>query len=554
MEKGEQPGADIVVCKPYSVVERLSNSPADAKKVMESSGHAGKARPAWAWPAAALLITGVLVSPFLVVDVPAVLDYPNHLARFYILARPNDPFLSRMYAAHWSVLPNVGIDLIGQTLLRILPVHVAGRILLALSLLAPLIGTVLYARAAFGRWTWWSLGAAVIGFNGIFFLGFMNFLLSMGVALAGAGAWRLLQRRGNCAPTVLVGAVTGLAAYFCHLLGFAFFALMIGAQEADGLLALLRDGRLSWRRSIRVIGLLAAALGPPLALYVITHHSTQRGDVLLWLWRAKLFEWAMPFFTYDRWLTFSTALVVLLVVTSVRRGARRASGVALALVTLAILFVAAPFAAAGGAVLDARLPVMAAFLIFAGLAPQMSLRDGGAIAAVLIAVGVARSAEIAVNWQGRAEDLAELRTILAPVGPGAKVLPAQTDFRDPLHEGHGRVLQGFMRVDDHLAALALIERRAFWPLLFADPAQQPVVVLPPYDRMAATGMTAPLAWRTLAEASSPVAQLRSPYLTDWRGSFDYVLVLGPRPSAESTPRGLSLVRAGVEASLYRVDR
>jgi hypothetical protein len=148
-----------------------------AEDAQEQSGvRPDPARPPWAWATAALLISAVLLSPFLIVEVPAVLDYPNHLARLYILAGPGDPILSPMYAAQWSALPNIGMDLIGRALLRILPVHVAGRVLLALSLMAPPAGTALYARAAFGRWPWWSLGAAVIAFNGVFFLGFMNFL------------------------------------------------------------------------------------------------------------------------------------------------------------------------------------------------------------------------------------------------------------------------------------------------------------------------------------------------------------------------------------------
>jgi hypothetical protein len=99
----------------------------------------------------------------------------------------------------------------------------------------------------------------------------------------------------------------------------------------------------------------------------------------------------------------------------------------------------------------------------------------------------------------------------------------------------------------------VIERRAFWPLLFADPSQQPVVARPPYADIAQPlGM--PPAWLSLAEDPTRAAQLGSPYLADWRRRFDYVLVLGPPPSRESTPPGLRLVRAGLEASLYSIER
>jgi hypothetical protein len=428
---------------------------------------ASPAKAGWAWPAAALLVLAALLAPFFFAEVPAVLDYPNHLARLYILAHPHDPVLSRMYAAHWSVLPNLGMDLLGTALLRLLPVHVAGRMLLALSLAAPLAGTVLYARAAFGRWTWWSLGSAVVGFNGVFFLGFMNFLLSLGVAMAGAAAWRVLRRRASPAPAVLAGAAIGLGAFFCHLLGFAFFALLVGAEECESLLALRREGRLGRRDVMRATAMLTAAVLPTVALYLVTHHSLQGGDVLRWRWLGKLVEWMTPFFAYDQWLTALTAVVFLLVGLAVARWARPAGGVRLALAALAVLFIVAPYHAAGGAVLDARFPVMAVFLVFAGLDPQPPLIRARVVAAALVALGVGRSTETAVNWHGRGQDLADLRTTTASIGPGTTVLSARTDLADGSPEGRGRQLSSFFRMDDNLPALLVIERRAFWPLLFA---------------------------------------------------------------------------------------
>ena len=59
----------------------------------------------------AAAVTGLCVAlllPLLVVDVPPLLDYPNHLARLFVLASlPHDPVLVRFYATHWSVIPNL---------------------------------------------------------------------------------------------------------------------------------------------------------------------------------------------------------------------------------------------------------------------------------------------------------------------------------------------------------------------------------------------------------------------------------------------------------------
>ena len=58
----------------------------------------------WSWLAAL---------PLFVVEIPPILDYPNHLARLWLLSMsPPDPILSSMYAPDWHLLPNLAIDAI----------------------------------------------------------------------------------------------------------------------------------------------------------------------------------------------------------------------------------------------------------------------------------------------------------------------------------------------------------------------------------------------------------------------------------------------------------
>ena len=47
-----------------------------------------------------------------------------------------------------------------------------------------------------------------------------------------------------------------------------------------------------------------------------------------------------------------------------------------------------------------------------------------------------------------------------------------------------RQLSQGIRLDRHLPALLLIERRAYWPFLFDNPSQQPMTTLPPYRELA----------------------------------------------------------------------
>jgi hypothetical protein len=55
-------------------------------------------------------------------------------------------------------------------LLRLMPVHVAGRVMLAVTLLLPLLGVVLYSRAVSGRRSYWAIASALMAYNALFLM------------------------------------------------------------------------------------------------------------------------------------------------------------------------------------------------------------------------------------------------------------------------------------------------------------------------------------------------------------------------------------------------
>ena len=127
------------------------------------------------------------------------------------------------------------MDVIGAAMLRVTDAHVGGRILLALSLFAPVIGVVVYHRVVFGPYSYWSLASGLTAYNGAFFLGFMNFLLSLGLALIGGAAWIALRRQKWVLGRIVVGASAAVLIFFCHIFGVFLFALLIGGDEVDRL-------------------------------------------------------------------------------------------------------------------------------------------------------------------------------------------------------------------------------------------------------------------------------------------------------------------------------
>ncbi|MGJ5180726.1 hypothetical protein ACQR16_26190 [Bradyrhizobium oligotrophicum] len=504
------------------------------------------------WALSALALAVVLAVPFLLVDVPPVLDYPNHLARLFVLAHPDDPVLSQMYAPNWRILPNLGMDVIGVALLRFTDVHVGGRLLLALSLFAPLAGVVAYHRAAFGRVSLWPLAAGIIGYNGAFLLGFMNFQLSLGFALGGAAGWVTLRRQDGWLLSIGWGALAAAVCFLCHIFGLVFFAILVGASEADRLWRLRRSPRLA-----RELAIVACALGITLSPAMLLYGLCPLGDGGLqlgaWVGPHKPWRIMTPFLTTSANLTVVTAIAVVSLLVLVRRQFVVAPGIPLALAVLFVAFVAAPWKALGGTFIDMRLAAMGGLLLFAGLQPVMSDRTAVLAGIFLAALMLVRVADIASAWIDHRSDLAELRAAIAHVQPGARVIAARGG-ESPASSRRGRTLPGFRDVDSHLAALLVLERRAFWPLMFAHPSQQPVVVRPAFLGLAAGSWAEPAAWRWLQPDTPPAdALLFARYLANWQLNFDAVLLIDP-PATEQPVAGLTPLYLGSYVQLFGIGQ
>ncbi len=183
-----------------------------------------------------------LLAPLALVDVPPLLDYPNHLARAYVLAfGASDPVLSRMVAPHWAIIPNLAIDMILPEMLKLWPVHVAGRVLLGVILVLPVLGCAALGRVIVGRRTYWSLASGLVACNELFLLGFLNFELSIGLAMLFAALWALWRERRPF-TTTLIGMGVAIVLFACHLMGLLFYLILLLAIESPPLWDAIRRG------------------------------------------------------------------------------------------------------------------------------------------------------------------------------------------------------------------------------------------------------------------------------------------------------------------------
>jgi hypothetical protein len=441
------------------------------------------AHPLW-WAALGAMCL-VLLAPLLVVDMPPLVDYPNHLARLFVLAAlPDDPVIARFYAAHWGVIPNLALDLLGPPLLRLMPVHDAGRVLIGASVLLPVLGTVAYGVTLGGRW--WPLAAGLAAYNQTLLEGFLNFNLGIGVALLLAAGWTRWRERFPLAMTAF--AMLGTVALFaCHLMSVVLFAVAIGADE---LVRLLADG-VAPRRVAGAGARVALILACPLLLYMASPLQALGGDAAYLALGGKAAQLMAPFVNYVWTLDVLTAVLAFgfpCVCLLWRRG-RVMPPVLIAGALVLGAYLVMPYAWKGTQQLDTRFAIMLGFLLFAGFLPvRWPGWLSGAVTVAVVALFFGRMAVLTVAWTGHRADLADLRAALRPVQPGQAVYVIVARPVDPdgyaVHAPWSRRLSDGISTGTHLGALGLIEHRAWWPFEFDNASQQPMRTLEPYQAMA----------------------------------------------------------------------
>ncbi len=324
-----------------------------------------------------------------------------------------------------------------------------------------------------------------MAYNALFLMGFMNFLIGTGLAMATASVWVAL-REHRPATAAAATAVLAVAVFFSRIYGIVFCAILIGSHEVVALWREWRGGRpLLGRISAR--GALAAlAFAPVVALYLNTAPHETESAVEWNALGAKINNLAEPFMNYYAPLDRATALLVFGGVAAMlwsRLAVISAEG-AVALLTCLAVYAVAPSVLKGAGWVDARLPIVFGLLVFGAVLPRLPRRAAWIVSAAALGLFVLRTGVLAATWVQHRVDLVELRETISGVPPGSRVLVATADLPasgDRWWRYRQRVIATFFRTDEHMPALLTIERRAFWPLMYAVKGQQPIRLLPPYQ-------------------------------------------------------------------------
>ncbi|MEN2786857.1 hypothetical protein ACFOKI_08995 [Sphingomonas qilianensis] len=510
------------------------------------------------WFVALMVLVSII--PLIKPDIPPLVDLPGHMGRFRVqLEIGQVPWLADWYNFQWSLIGNLGIDLLVVPLAPVFGLELAVKLIVMAIPALTVLGLLWIAREVHGRIPATALFALPLAYSFPFQFGFINFALSMALALNAFALWLRLARLGKLRLRAIIFVPLSCLVWLCHTFGWgvlgvlAFSAEMIRQHDlmterrgAAGLWDRIRRGH--WIAAWCKAGLHCVPLALPMVLMIVwrsgDHVTGQTAD---WFnWRAK-FGW-LTMVLKDRWQTFDIASIALLLVILAKGLRNPAFGysrnLALSALFLLAVFIALPRIVFGSAYADMRLvPFMLAIALIAlRPRPGLSVRGATLVAVLGCAFFLVRIGAGTVSYWMFDERYDRELKALDHVPIGARLITF-------VGEQCGN--RWLMSRVEHFPALALERRLAYsndqWSMAGA---QLLTVKYLPAGRFAhdpsqiVTSIQCPREWwRPINRALA-----RFP-----RNAFDYVWLIQPPAYDPKFNQGLVEVWRDGTSVLYRID-
>jgi hypothetical protein len=493
------------------------------------------------------------LSPLLWAAVPPLVDYPNHLARMWILVhRTEIPELARNYVVHWRILPDLAMDFVVPVLATVMPVELAGRVFIALTMLGLIAGTATLHRVLHGRFSVWPIWSVLFVYNAVLFWGFLSCLFAIAVYLFMFSGW-IATREWRMVPRILVFSAAGALLFLLHLFAFGLYGLSVSSYELG---CRLKGGRLPLK-SLAWCAVICLQFVPGLVLWYMSLGEvgsayTAYGGLankVYALFAPVDFGFSAALLDRGMWLAVSVFLLL-----AAKRGALKPVPVMrLPLAAMLVAAVLMPYYTNGSALADIRLPVALPFVILASTQFAVSQKGlarllGGA---ALIFFGL-RIWTVSESWKDYDCWFNEFRAASAVIAPGARLLIVQATIPpDDAIAGHQRGLPSVPAalatlqpaVFWHMGALAVIDRSAFFPYLLTEATPLDGT---PRNRDVSESLGGPVTPEDLAKSADPRSAKsldairdiygQPVYWRDWPQTFDYALWIdfGVRPEPRLT--------------------
>jgi hypothetical protein len=486
------------------------------------------------------LICAVLATvPFWFVTIIPLTDAPGHMGRAAIAALQDDPAFRALMGFHWYPVPNLGADLIVETLRHVMSitsaywlVAVAVPFLLTLGLFATARRLNRQGAAAL---PWALLFVWCFPFS----YGFLNYMLGVAFSFLGFALWMRFDRH----PRVREGLTwIGVPLVFlCHAVGGSMLSLFIASREFSDADLRSRGGWIAFLARIRP---LIVGFGIIVIWRLSTHTIAGATEIGV---RQKLNAVVMMLRDQDIWLDIGSLVAALGVYLLGRwKGARIVPALVPAILFLIPLFIIMPSRLAGSHYADMRILPVIPMLVFAGqdwrgvAGARWVTLAGFALVAVRLMATTIGFVAYDRDYQAQLGALAHIPQHSVVIALGESPCDATTHWRSDRRGHLGELLQVYRRSwsngqwDTDGGHLTQVRWRPS-DVYYHDPSQHfwPDTCIKP---------GVPDRW-TFGDAMAAL-----PF-----GRFDYLWLIGPHPDVPSTER-LVPVWSGPDGSiLYRAS-
>jgi hypothetical protein len=506
-----------------------------------------------AWPrsdrSAAIAVFALLAAasflPVLLTPIPAMVDYPNHLARMYILSENGTPDANPYYEVAWALYPNLAMDLLIPPMARLIGVETATRLFLLLSQFLIVGGALLLERVVKGRVHLAGFAALMVLYCLPFSWGFVNFEFGLGAALWCIAVYLMLVERA-WPLRFLVNAVFVAALFTAHFFALGVYGATLGLYE----LWRACDRKISYHAAVWRLVMLAV---PVVALFGLMQwtNGSIGSDGTTWSFEFKP---VWPFRIMNGYsMTVSAATALTLMVSlflAARRGVLKLepAGIWLA-IGFAALYLAIPSSLLGTSFADLRVIPAAALIVPAFSSLSLSGRRWTmAVLAAVTGITLANLAVVGVVWLSYRADYAAIIASFHKIDRGSRVLVGGSG------EGDDPPFKDLTQYPMFYApTLAVHYANAFVPNLFTAVGKQPVQARAGVQRLAIP-YGGPMPMRVLtAIATGQISADLPPFIRTWHRDYDYLYVIGPHV-ANPLPSLLEELDSSARFVLYKIRR